>query len=167
MVNILSNEQLHERIDGYLIFWLVVLSAFAVVGLRGYELAETPPHTEGTGPYGSSDALLKKPLSVPDASQKLTDAFAQMPPVRPVAMFFPANDGGEIITFQVASYLAWPREVWSAQMDDRRMNKAIADFSDSPFTAILFYNIKPPAPMPGEIQIGPALLVAPLGKRNP
>jgi len=88
-------------------------------------------------------------------------------PVRPVAMFFPVNDGGEIITYEVVSYLAWPREVWSAQMDDGRMNKAIDDFSNSPFTAILFYKIKPPAPMPGEIQIGPALLVTPLRKHNP
>ena len=166
-VDIAQNKQPHSRNSSRLIFWLVIFAAFAVTGLRGYRNAEDTPKVTGTGANACSDAILKQSISTDDGSQKLTDAFAQMPALRPVAIFCPPNKAGAIITSQFAGYLAWPRQVWPVTVNARIFDKTLADFSTPSFAAILFYSVKPRAPLPGERQIGPVLLLVPHEMPNP
>jgi len=161
-LNILQNEELHARVSGYLIFWLVILAAFAVTGFRSFKTASGTSKIDGTGVSCVSDGLLKPPLSISGGSQKLTDAFAQIPSMRPMVFFWPENDGLAIITYQVSSYLAWPRAVWSVPMDEKGLRKAVSDFRNASFSAMIFYSFPLPPDSPHAEKIGIPLSVIPV-----
>jgi hypothetical protein len=157
--DILQNEAKHFQISGYLVFWIAILAAFAIVGLRGFKTARRSPKADGISPYCGSDGLLHDALGVSGASEKILDALGKMPSRGPVVVFWPANNGNAIISYQIVSYLTWPREVWSVSMDKTRIEKAVADFKNSPFGVMIFCFLKPPSPQPDSKAIGPMTIV--------
>jgi hypothetical protein len=144
----------------YQTFWLLILACFVGVGLNGYRNRRDTPKIDGTGPNCSTDALLRESLRVSGASEKITAEFDKLPAtMHPIVVFWPNVNGNAIISYQIASYLAWPREAWSVPMDTHRIGKAVEDFKKAPFSAMVFYIFKPPAPEPDSTAIGSLTIV--------
>jgi hypothetical protein len=94
----------------YQTFWLLILACFVGVGLNGYRNRRDTPKIDGTGPNCSTDALLRESLRVSGASEKITAEFDKLPAtMHPIVVFWPNVNGNAIISYQIASYLAWPR----------------------------------------------------------
>ena len=167
VLNILQKDERPRRHINYsLIFWLAILAAYATAGLRGLKISEQTPKVSHIDAYASSDAILKQTASMPDGSRELLEAFAQLPPLRPVTIICPPSQAHAIITCQIAGYLAWPREVWPLEVSAKNFDRAVLEFNDPAFAAILFYLAKPRIPLPGEKKLGPVIDIVPIGEPN-
>ena len=99
------------RFNGYPVFWFVFLACFAAIGLRGFITSVRAPAIEGTGPYCSSNALLKEFFGFHGGSEKILDAFQHISPAQPSVVFWPEKHHNLSICCLITSYLAWPRRV--------------------------------------------------------
>src|SRR5450432_1818446 len=146
---------------------LLILACFVGVGLNGFRKRIDTPKIDGTGPNCSTDALLKESLGVSGASEKITAELGKLPEtMHPIVVFWPKINGNAVISYQITSYLSWPRETFSVPMDTQLIGKAVGDFKKEPFSAMVFYILKPPAPEPDSTAIGQMTIVR-LEQRQP
>lgn len=150
------------RANIYQAAWLIALACFVCIGLNAYRNRHDIQTIEGTGPNCSTDSILKTSLGISGATEKINAALEQLPKnMRPVVVFWPNINGNAIISYQIASYLTWPREAWSVPMDRMRIGRAVEDFKKAQFGAMMFYILKPPEPEPDSTVIG-AMTIVPL-----
>ena len=133
------------RLHGYLAFWLLFVACFAAIGLRGFATSQHSPKAWGNGPYCSSDGLLLEFLGIKDGSYKILDAFQSVPSMRAQMVFWPARDNNTSMSWQVISYLGWPRKVEGMAIAREQLDREIALTLQKPHGAIWLFGFAPPA----------------------
>jgi hypothetical protein len=137
-----------------------LLKTHMTIAMHRSEMDHFTPEIDGTPPNKNTDASSIKATQFSGVTQKILHALDRLPPtMHPIVVFWPDSDGDAIIGYQIFSYLSWPRRAWPAPTNERGIGKAVGDFKKSPFSAMVFYNMKPPAAEPNSTVLGPITIV--------
>ena len=149
------------RFNRYLVFWFVFLVCFAVFGIRGMFTSRHAPAVDGTGPYCSSNGLLKEFFGFHGGSEKILDSFQFISLSKPSVVFWPRNNNNLSIGFLIISYLAWPRQVEGMAISQDQLGEAVDQLRGKPVGAIWLCGLKPSRNMRNWITLDRRLILVP------
>jgi len=133
----------HYRAHGSLFFWFALLACFIAVGVRGLITSLHSPASQGTGPYCSSDGLLREFLGFRNGSEKILEASQSVPVAQPSIVFWPAKNNNTGVSYLLISYLAWPRRVDGRAISQEQLEREVDELRTKSISAIWLYGLKP------------------------
>ena len=150
------------RISGQLVFRLVFLACFVAVGARGLINTLHAPVIEGTGPYCSSDALLREFVGFHDGSKKILETCKSIPIAQPSVVFWPAKSNNSSLCYSMISYLSWPRRVEGIAMSQEQLEQAVDQLRSKLIGAIWLYGLAPSPNLKTRVIVDRGLLFVPV-----
>jgi len=142
--------------------WFLFLACFIAVGINGFISSHHAPMTIGNGSYSSSDALLKEFIGITDGSKKIIETFDADKSMRPQFVFWPAQNNNTSMSWQIISYLGWPRTVDGLAVDREHLRQGYNAVRARRYSAVWLFGFAPPDPLhPGSV-IDRGLIYIPL-----
>jgi hypothetical protein len=151
----------NSRINGYLVFWCAFLVIFAAVGVRGLVTTQHAPAIEGTGPYGSSNGLLRVFVGFHGGSEKILEICKSIPVAQPSVVFWPEKNNNTSFCYLMISYLAWPRRVEGMAINQEQLAPAVDRLREKSNGGIWLYGLAPTPNLKHGIVVDRGLLFIP------
>lgn len=137
------------------LFGFGVYIAIVAVGVGSLGKPDSALALKEYGRDSSVNTVLEQTLNETDASAKITEWLATLPPGRSILVLAPPNNMPAAITQDLISYLAWPRRV-EVSSDPHKMRELLANASER-YCAVGLCYMEPPPRARVSKQFGPAL----------
>ena len=143
------------------VFWGMIFVCFTVIG--GYEAFNSlhAPAAEGTGPYGSSNGLLREFLGLHQGAEKILESCKTIPVAQPSFVFYPAINANSVLSLQMIAYLAWPRRVAGLGIHQHNLEPVVEQLRAQFNAAIWLYGLAPSPNLKNRIVVDRGLLFIP------
>jgi len=117
------------------------------------------------GPFRTTDYFLSSLLGTPGGSERLLHVFSALPAKAPVAVVIPEGDLASNFTAYILTYFGWPREVRLIAVKPENAASQLQTLEQTPFAAIFYCKVTPPASRQPVVRLGRNLVVTPTATR--
>lgn len=106
--------------------------------------------------FHSSNSYLQAVTGSANASERIIDAMASLPPDKPLLIFERERDGKSSLLGMSLAYLAWPREVRFETVRGTRCDEQLAKIAPNSVSGVAFCDLQSPSWVPGGLRLGKA-----------
>ncbi len=143
------------------LFCILFAAAFFGFGIAAILRPSFVTRNDNSGPYSSTDSMLREALDVPRASEPISRAIASVPTSRTIAFIANRSDNESNLAALTISYLAWPHTVFITYVAPDEVKATVDALKKWQFGALFFFALKPPPDLPDARSAGERLVMIP------